>query len=140
MKRERVNESVCEGRQPERGSQTRTPPSWLSATKQSQLFTCQLATSPGICNCPPLKQQHAPVSSDHFGWKCVSGRMVWDPSREALSSGGSQFPAAVERGVAISGSGTKAVTLPHKGKVAMCPALLEMLTVSLFCARDFRPA
>lgn len=40
-----------------------------------------------------------------FGWNCVSGRLVWDASREALSSGGSQFPAAVGKGVAIPGWG-----------------------------------
>lgn len=39
-----------------------------------------------------------------------------------------------------SGLGTKAVTLTHRGRVTMCPALQEMLAVPLFWDRDFRPA
>lgn len=59
----------------------------------------------------------------------LEGSSGMHPERHCL--GGSQFPAAVGRGVAIPGVGLdiKAVRLPHEGRVVTCPALHEMFTV-----------
>lgn len=95
--------------------------------KQSQ-FQFQLATLPGVCNCPLLKQHARVLVIVLVGSVFLEGSFGMHPERHCL--GASQFPAAVMGNVAIPGAGldTKAVRLPHKGRVAMCPALHEMLT------------